>query len=89
MDSWLLEFREIAKRLHDEGKLGMFSSSNKHAAYKQVDDEKVHVRYICPCGHKEEIYAILKSPYQVKCSACKALVWKSKLRKKRGPKAKA
>ena len=89
VEEYLEEYKEIAKRLHKEGKLAMLSSSSQHAAYGEKGDEKVHLRYICPCGHREEIYSELKSPYRVKCSACKKMVWKSKLRKKRKPKVKA
>ena len=86
VDEYLEEYKKKALELYREGRMGMVSSSSQHAAYSEKGDEKIHLRYICPCGHREEIYAELKSPYRVKCSVCKKLVWKSKLRKKRKPK---
>ncbi len=89
MEEYLQEFKEVARKLHSEGKLVMFSHNPNYVAYKVADDEKIHVRYICPkCKYQEEIYDILKFPPKLKCKECKFLVWESKLRKSRGRKAK-
>jgi len=84
IDPWLLEFKDIAWKYKQEGKLAMISRSENHAAYKLIGDNKIHVRYICPkCGHREELFKEIPMPYKVKCSKCGKIVWQSKIKKSR------
>jgi DNA-directed RNA polymerase subunit RPC12/RpoP len=86
---WFDKFRERAYKLHKKGKISMVSTGPNHSAYKEKEDVKIHVRYICPhCGHKDELYEDLGFPYKVKCSQCRKIVWKTKIQKKRGRKKK-
>ncbi len=84
MNPYSEEFKKKALESKAAGKLAMFSSSTQHVAYKEIGGELVHVRYVCPCGKKDEIHENLAMPYKVKCSSCRKPVWASKIKKRRG-----